>query len=85
MFQTCSTYFISILPVSCVFRWSICSSLLEEDQIILTGWEDDIADIAKSIVEKQSPKQYAIKSITFYTEKIANFGLISMKMAQFHI
>ncbi|KAI3681407.1 hypothetical protein L6452_36202 [Arctium lappa] len=33
------------------------SSPLEEDQVILTGWEDDIADIATSIVEKQSPKQ----------------------------
>ncbi|KAK9056286.1 hypothetical protein SSX86_027376 [Deinandra increscens subsp. villosa] len=30
---------------------------LEEDDIILTGWEDDIADIAKRIVEQQSPKQ----------------------------
>ncbi|KAK1414216.1 hypothetical protein QVD17_29958 [Tagetes erecta] len=38
------------------------NSLLEEDQIILTGWEDEIADIAKSIVEKQSPKQlYTIR------------------------
>ncbi|KAM0002156.1 hypothetical protein Hdeb2414_s0339g00871931 [Helianthus debilis subsp. tardiflorus] len=36
-------------------------SLLEEDQIILTGWEDDIAYIAKSIVEKQNPKQYVIE------------------------
>ncbi|KVH88086.1 DNA polymerase III, clamp loader complex, gamma/delta/delta subunit, C-terminal, partial [Cynara cardunculus var. scolymus] len=33
------------------------SSPLEEDQVILTGWEDDIADIAESIVVKQSPKQ----------------------------
>ncbi|KAI7742079.1 hypothetical protein M8C21_030085 [Ambrosia artemisiifolia] len=33
------------------------NSLLEGDQIILTGWEDDIAYIAKSIVEKQNPKQ----------------------------
>ncbi|KAL7591275.1 hypothetical protein Lser_V15G31849 [Lactuca serriola] len=33
------------------------NSLLEEDQVILTGWEDDIANIARSIVEKQSPKQ----------------------------
>uniref|UniRef100_A0A251V1R0 Putative DNA polymerase III, clamp loader complex, gamma/delta/delta subunit n=1 Tax=Helianthus annuus TaxID=4232 RepID=A0A251V1R0_HELAN len=35
----------------------IYASLLEEDPIILTGWEDDIAYIAKSIVEKQNPKQ----------------------------
>ncbi|KAF5744234.1 hypothetical protein HS088_TW08G00832 [Tripterygium wilfordii] len=28
-----------------------------EDQEILTGWEDDIATIAKDIVEEQSPKQ----------------------------
>ncbi|XP_071686194.1 replication factor C subunit 3-like [Rutidosis leptorrhynchoides] len=31
--------------------------ILKGDQVILTGWEDDIADIAKSIIEKQSPKQ----------------------------
>ncbi|XP_076948724.1 replication factor C subunit 3-like [Bidens hawaiensis] len=31
--------------------------ILEGDQIILSGWEEDIADIAKSIIEKQSPKQ----------------------------
>ncbi|KAL8192456.1 hypothetical protein R6Q57_027641 [Mikania cordata] len=33
------------------------NTLLEGDQPILTGWEDDIADIAKSVVEQQSPKQ----------------------------
>nr|XP_018676115.1 PREDICTED: replication factor C subunit 3-like isoform X2 [Musa acuminata subsp. malaccensis] len=30
---------------------------LKENQDILTGWEDDIASIAKSIVDEQSPKQ----------------------------
>ncbi|CAK9158145.1 unnamed protein product [Ilex paraguariensis] len=30
---------------------------LKEDQEIMTGWEDDIANIAKNIVEEQSPKQ----------------------------
>uniref|UniRef100_A0A6N2KMP1 Integrase catalytic domain-containing protein n=1 Tax=Salix viminalis TaxID=40686 RepID=A0A6N2KMP1_SALVM len=34
-----------------------------EDQEILTGWEDDIANIAKDMVEGQSPKQH-IKSDT---------------------
>lgn len=29
----------------------------EEDQEIRTGWEDDIAKIAKNIIEEQSPKQ----------------------------
>ncbi|GFY92095.1 plant invertase/pectin methylesterase inhibitor superfamily protein [Actinidia rufa] len=32
------------------------SSPLKEDQEILNGWEDDIANIAKNIVEEQSPK-----------------------------
>ncbi|PWA95329.1 DNA polymerase III, clamp loader complex, gamma/delta/delta subunit, C-terminal [Artemisia annua] len=31
--------------------------LLDGERIILTGWENDIAQIAISIVEKQSPKQ----------------------------
>ncbi|URD77808.1 hypothetical protein MUK42_03531 [Musa troglodytarum] len=35
---------------------------LKENQDILTGWEDDIASIAKSIVDEQSPKQlYTIR------------------------
>ncbi|XP_057497798.1 uncharacterized protein LOC130782494 [Actinidia eriantha] len=38
------------------------SSPLKEDQEILNGWEDDIANIAKNIVEEQSPKQlYVIR------------------------
>ncbi|KAM7508924.1 hypothetical protein LguiA_019377 [Lonicera macranthoides] len=38
------------------------NSSLEEDQVISTGWEDDISKIAKNIVEEQSPKQlYAIR------------------------
>ncbi|EOY25329.1 ATPase family associated with various cellular activities, putative isoform 1 [Theobroma cacao] len=32
----------------------------KEDQVILTGWEDDIANIAKNIVEERSPKQLYI-------------------------
>ncbi|CAI0410269.1 unnamed protein product, partial [Linum tenue] len=31
-----------------------------EDQVILTGWEDDIANIAKNIIQEQSPKQLYI-------------------------
>ncbi|KAI4356219.1 hypothetical protein L6164_000258 [Bauhinia variegata] len=30
---------------------------LEEDQVILTGWEDEISNIAKSTIEEQSTKQ----------------------------
>ncbi|GFZ02707.1 hypothetical protein Acr_15g0013150 [Actinidia rufa] len=38
------------------------SSPLKEEQEILNGWEDDIANIAKNIVEEQSPKQlYVIR------------------------
>ncbi|KAL3537190.1 hypothetical protein ACH5RR_000556 [Cinchona calisaya] len=33
------------------------SSVLKEDQEILTGWEDDIANIARNIIQEQSPKQ----------------------------
>ncbi|XP_058104062.1 replication factor C subunit 3-like [Magnolia sinica] len=29
----------------------------KEDQVILTGWEEDIANIAKNIIDEQSPKQ----------------------------
>ncbi|XP_022147144.1 probable replication factor C subunit 3 [Momordica charantia] len=37
------------------------SQLFEEDENqLLTGWEDDIADVAKKIVEEQSPKQLYI-------------------------
>lgn len=36
---------------------STCSYPFKQDQVILTGWEDDIANIAKNIVEEQSPKQ----------------------------
>ncbi|KAG7028697.1 Replication factor C subunit 3, partial [Cucurbita argyrosperma subsp. argyrosperma] len=37
------------------------SRLFEEDENkLLTGWEDDIADVAKKIVEEQSPKQLYI-------------------------
>ncbi|XAR54262.1 hypothetical protein NMG60_11029315, partial [Bertholletia excelsa] len=36
--------------------WQTCSSL-KEGQEIMTGWEDDIANIARNIVEEQSPKQ----------------------------
>ncbi|KAL5799117.1 hypothetical protein ACOSQ2_003937 [Xanthoceras sorbifolium] len=32
----------------------------EEDQVILTGWEDGITNIAKKIIEEQSPKQLYI-------------------------
>ncbi|KAI3949589.1 hypothetical protein MKW92_000954 [Papaver armeniacum] len=28
-----------------------------EDQLLLTGWEDDVANIAENIIEEQSPKQ----------------------------
>ncbi|XP_047336084.1 replication factor C subunit 5-like [Impatiens glandulifera] len=37
-----------------------CSPQLKEDQEIKTGWEDDIEDIARSIIEEQSPKQLYI-------------------------
>ncbi|XP_012085970.1 replication factor C subunit 3 [Jatropha curcas] len=33
-----------------------------EDQVILTGWEDDIANIAKDMIQEQSPKQLYIIS-----------------------
>ncbi|CAI9103344.1 OLC1v1001807C1 [Oldenlandia corymbosa var. corymbosa] len=36
---------------------------LAEDQEIMTGWEDDMANIAKDVIEEQSPKQlYNIRS-----------------------
>lgn len=45
--------------VWCALEWRTCSSYpFKEDQVILTGWEDDIADIGKNMIEEQSPKQY---------------------------
>ncbi|XP_022731630.1 replication factor C subunit 3-like [Durio zibethinus] len=32
----------------------------KQDQVILTGWEEDIANIARNIIEEQSPKQLYI-------------------------
>ncbi|XVE57310.1 hypothetical protein DITRI_Ditri04bG0081100 [Diplodiscus trichospermus] len=32
----------------------------KEDQVIVTGWEEDIANIAKNLIEEQSPKQLYI-------------------------
>ncbi|XP_026409885.1 uncharacterized protein LOC113304980 [Papaver somniferum] len=29
-----------------------------EDQVLLTGWEEDVANIAENIIEEQSPRQY---------------------------
>lgn len=34
-----------------------CSYPFVEGQVILTGWEDDITNIATKIIEEQSPKQ----------------------------
>ncbi|KAF6140961.1 hypothetical protein GIB67_030172 [Kingdonia uniflora] len=36
--------------------WQL-NSPLEEDQVILTGWEENIGNIAKNIIEEQSPRQ----------------------------
>ncbi|PIA58574.1 hypothetical protein AQUCO_00500480v1 [Aquilegia coerulea] len=33
------------------------NSPLKENHVIMTGWEEDIANIAKNIIEEQSPKQ----------------------------
>ncbi|KAJ9707196.1 hypothetical protein PVL29_002270 [Vitis rotundifolia] len=40
----------------------------KEDQMILTGWEEELANIAKNIVDKQGPKQLYI-----VREKLKNF------------
>ncbi|KAM5554333.1 hypothetical protein ABKV19_022615 [Rosa sericea] len=37
--------------------WKKGSHPFKEDQVILTGWEDEIADIGKNMIEEQSPKQ----------------------------
>ncbi|XP_061999841.1 replication factor C subunit 3-like isoform X1 [Rosa rugosa] len=37
--------------------WKKGSYPFKEDQVILTGWEDEIADIGKNMIEEQSPKQ----------------------------
>ncbi|PRQ56789.1 putative DNA polymerase III, clamp loader complex, gamma/delta/delta subunit [Rosa chinensis] len=40
--------------------WKKGSYPFKEDQVILTGWEDEIADIGKNMIEEQSPKQLYI-------------------------
>ncbi|KAK9902311.1 hypothetical protein M0R45_001732 [Rubus argutus] len=40
--------------------WKKGSYPFKEDQVILTGWEGDIADIGKNMIEEQSPKQLYI-------------------------
>ena len=34
-----------------------CRDALRDDDLILTGWEYDILNIAKNILEEQSPRQ----------------------------
>jgi len=41
-----------------------CRHTLTDDQLIMTGWEDVIAMIAKRITEEQSPRQY-VSSMDF--------------------
>ncbi|XP_026377678.1 probable replication factor C subunit 3 [Papaver somniferum] len=38
----------------------ICSNEFTEDQVLLTGWEEDVANIAEKIIEEQSPRQLYI-------------------------
>jgi len=40
--------------------WKKGSYPFKEDQVILTGWEDEIADIGKNMIDEQSPKQLYI-------------------------
>ncbi|KAL6129213.1 hypothetical protein ACLB2K_072566 [Fragaria x ananassa] len=40
--------------------WKKSSYPLKGDQVVLTGWEDEIADIGKNMIEEQSPKQYSL-------------------------
>ncbi|XP_050386655.1 replication factor C subunit 3-like [Argentina anserina] len=40
--------------------WKKGSYPFKEDQVILTGWEDEIADIGKKMIDEQSPKQLYI-------------------------
>ncbi|KAL6125690.1 hypothetical protein ACLB2K_073744 [Fragaria x ananassa] len=40
--------------------WKKSSYPFKEDQVVLTGWEDEIADIGKNMIEEQSPKQLYI-------------------------
>jgi hypothetical protein len=38
-------------------NFAYCRNALNEDEFILTGWEDDILNIAKNIIREQSPRQ----------------------------
>jgi len=37
--------------------WFACRNAIKDDDVILTGWEQDILDIAKKIIQEQSPRQ----------------------------
>ena len=34
-----------------------CRDAVKDDDLILTGWEEDIFNIAKKVAEEQSPRQ----------------------------
>ncbi|XP_051123886.1 uncharacterized protein LOC127246494 isoform X2 [Andrographis paniculata] len=47
----------AIRSFEATWHFSGCQAVLKEDQIIKTGWEDKIANIANNVVEEQSPMQ----------------------------
>ncbi|KAG8362920.1 hypothetical protein BUALT_BualtUnG0024000 [Buddleja alternifolia] len=50
----------AIRSLEATWHFNGCSSSFNEDQEIKTGWEDEIANIARSVLEEQSPKQLFI-------------------------
>ena len=42
------------MNIVCYFA---CRDVLKDEDVILTGWEEDILDIAKNIIQEQSPRQ----------------------------
>ncbi|PIN10365.1 Replication factor C, subunit RFC3 [Handroanthus impetiginosus] len=47
----------AIRSFEATWHFNGCSASLTEDQDIKTGWEDKIANIARNVLEEQSPKQ----------------------------
>ncbi|KAG6532611.1 hypothetical protein ZIOFF_006460 [Zingiber officinale] len=61
---SCNSLIRSILEIK-VFNYS-----LKENKDILTGWEDVIARIAKSLIKEQSPKQLLTLQLTTLFEEL---------------
>jgi len=50
-------FFLLCKKLEYIVCYFACRDALKDDDVILTGWEEDILDIAKKIIQEQSPRQ----------------------------